>query len=90
MTGAIVTLAVCALLCSGLATLGNHAIAREFRDFDLRKNTELLMDPTIAVRYAEYRLATNIFYRQAQVFWTILGLMVAYRLVLMFWSPDAP
>jgi hypothetical protein len=48
------------------------------------------MDPTIAVRYAEYRLATNIFYRQAQVFWTILGLMVAYRLVLMFWSPDAP
>jgi hypothetical protein len=90
MTGAIVTLAVCAVLCSGLATLGNHAIAREFRDFDLRKNTELLMDPTIAVRYAEYRLATNIFYRQAQVFWTILGLMVAYRLVLMFWSPDAP
>jgi hypothetical protein len=90
MTGAIVTLAVCALLCSGLATLGNHAIAREFRDFDLRKNTELLMDPTIAVRYAEYRLATNIFYRQAQLFWTILGLMVAYRLVLMFWSPDAP
>jgi hypothetical protein len=90
MTGAIVTLAVCALLCSGLATLGNHAIAREFRDFDLRKNTELLMDPTIAVRYAEYRLATNIFYRQAQVFWTILGLMVAYRLVLMFWGPDAP
>lgn len=90
MTGAIVTLAVCALLCSGLATLGNHAIAREFRDFDLRKNTELLMDPTIAVRYAEYRLATNIFYRQAQVFWTILGLVVAYRLVLMLWSPDAP
>jgi hypothetical protein len=90
MTGAIVTLAVCALLCSGLATLGNHAIAREYRDFDLRKNTELLMDPTIAVRYAEYRLATNIFYRQAQLFWTILGLMVAYRLVLMFWSPDAP
>lgn len=90
MTGAIVTLAVCALLCSGLATLGNHAIAREFRDFDLRKNTELLMDPTIAVRYAEYRLATNIFYRQAQVFWTILGLLVAYRLVLMLWSPDAP
>ena len=89
MTGAIVTLAVCALLCSALATLGNHAIAREFRDFDLRKNTELLMDPTIAVRYAEYRLATNIFYRQGQVLWTLFGLMLAYRLVLMFWSPDA-
>src|SRR4030095_12452150 len=63
MTGAIVTLAVGAVLCSALATLGNHAIAREFRDFDLIKNTEILMDPVIAVRYAEYRLATNIFYR---------------------------
>ena len=25
-----------------------------------------------------------------KVFWTILGMMVAYRLVLMLWSPDAP
>lgn len=84
MIGAIVTVAACALLCSGLATLGNHAIAREFGDFDLRKNTELLMDPAIAVRYAEYRLATNIFYRQSLVLWTVLGLLVAYLLATTF------
>jgi hypothetical protein len=81
MIGAVVTLAVCALLCSALATLGNHAIAREFRDFDLSKNTEILMDPAIAVRYAEYRLATNIFYRQGLVLWTVLGVLVAYMLI---------
>ena len=81
MIGAIVTLAVGALLCSALATLGNHAIAREFRDFDLSKNTEILMDPSIAVRYAEYRLATNIFYRQGLVLWAILALLVAYMLI---------
>ena len=81
MIGAIVTLAVGALLCSALATMGNHAIAREFRDFDLSKNTEILMDPAIAVRYAEYRLATNIFYRQGLVLWAVLALLVAYMLV---------
>ena len=84
MIGAVVTLAVCALLCSALATLGNHAIAREFRDFDLSKNTEILMDPAIAVRYAEYRLATNIFYRQGQVLWAFLGVFVAYMLIADF------
>jgi hypothetical protein len=82
MTGAIVTLAVGAVLCSALATLGNHAIAREFRDFDLSKNTEILMDPAIAVRYAEYRLATNIFYRQGLVLWAVLGVLVAYLFVV--------
>ena len=81
MIGTMVTLAVGALLCSALATLGNHAIAREFRDFDLSKNTEILMDPAIAVRYAEYRLATNIFYRQGLVLWAILALLVAYMLI---------
>jgi len=84
MIGAIVALAACAVVCSGLATLGNHAIAREFRDFDLRKNTEILMDPTIAVRYAEYRLATNIFYRQGQVLWVALALLATYMLIASF------
>jgi hypothetical protein len=82
MIGAMVTLAVGALLCSALAALGNHAIAREFQDFDPRKNTETLMDPVIAVRYAEYRLATNIFHRQGLVLWTVLGLLVAYMLTV--------
>jgi hypothetical protein len=81
MIGAIVTLAVGAVLCTALATLGNHAIAREFRDFDLSRNTEILIDPAIAVRYAEYRLATNIFYRQGLVLWAVLAVLVAYRLV---------
>ena len=81
MIGAIVTLAAGAVLCTALATLGNHAIAREFRDFDLSKNTEILMDPAIAVRYAEYRLATNIFYRQGLVLWAVLAVLVAYRLI---------
>lgn len=81
MIGAIVTLAVGAVLCTTLATLGNHAIAREFRDFDLSRNTEILMDPAIAVRYAEYRLATNIFYRQGLVLWAVLAVLVAYRLI---------
>jgi hypothetical protein len=82
MIGALITLAVGAVLCSILATLGNHAIAREFRDFDLAKNTEILMDPAIAVRYAQYRLATNIFYRQGLVLWTILGGLGAYMLLV--------
>ena len=82
MIGAMVTLAVGALLCSALATVGNHAIAREFQDFDPRKNTDIVMDPMIAVRYAEYRLATNIFYRQGLVLWTVLGLLVGYRLAV--------
>jgi hypothetical protein len=82
MLGAMVTLAVGAVLCSALATLGNHAIAREFRDFNLSKNTEILMDPAIAVRYAEYRLATNIFYRQGLVLWAVLGVLVAYLFVV--------
>ena len=82
MIGATVTLAAGALLCSILATLGNHAIAREFRDFDLRKNTEMLMDPMVAVRYAEYRLATNIFYRQSLVLWSLFGLTAAYMIVV--------
>jgi len=81
MIGAIVTLAAGAVLCTALATLGNHAIAREFRDFDLSRNTEILIDPAIAVRYAEYRLATNIFYRQGLVLWAVLAVLVAYRLV---------
>ncbi len=81
MIGAIVTLAVGAVLCTTLATLGNHAIAREFRDFDLSRNTEILMDTAIAVRYAEYRLATNIFYRQGLVLWAVLAVLVAYRLI---------
>jgi hypothetical protein len=81
MIGVIVTLAVGAVLCTALATLGNHAIAREFRDFDLSRNTEILMDPAIAVRYAEYRLATNIFYRQGLVLWAVLAVLVAYRLI---------
>ena len=87
MIGAIVTVAVCALLCSGLATLGNHAIAREYRNFDPRRNTEILMDPTIAVRYAEYRLAANIFHRQALVLWAVLGLLLAYSLMLPVLEP---
>jgi len=84
MIGATVTLAAGALLCSILATLGNHAIAREFRDFDLRNNTEILMDPMIAVRYAEYRLATNIFYRQSLVLWSLFGLTAVYMIVMTF------
>ena len=36
------------------------------------------MDPAMAVRYAEYRLATNIFYRQGLVLWTLLGGLVAW------------
>ena len=81
MIGAIVTLAVCALLCSGLATVGNYAIARDFPNFDLHKNSQILVDPAIAVRYAQYRLMANIFYRQGQVLWTVLGLLVAYQLI---------
>ena len=90
MIGVIATLAACALLCSALATLGNHAIARDFRDFDLSRSTEILMDPTIAVRYAEYRLATNIFYRQSLVLWTIVGLMIAYAVIAPLFDGYVP
>jgi len=40
------------------------------------------VDPAIAVRFAEYRLATNIFYRQGLVLWTLLGGLGAYMLLV--------
>ncbi|MFZ5779670.1 MAG: hypothetical protein ACOY4R_05625 [Pseudomonadota bacterium] len=77
MMGAIWTVAVGAILSSAIATIGNHAIARDFPDFKLDENTDLLVDPALAIRYAQYRLTANIFYWQSLVLWTVLGLLVA-------------
>jgi hypothetical protein len=84
MIGAIWTVAVCALLCSTIATIGNFAIARDFPDFELDENADPLTDPAMAVRYAQYRLLTNVFYYQGLVLWTALGLLVAGKVLQTF------
>ena len=83
MIGAIVTTAAFALLCSILATVGNLAIARDFPDFkhetDADAFADPLCDPVLAVRHAQYRVMTNLFYHQSRVLWALLVLLVGYK-----------
>lgn len=86
MTGAILTTAVFALLCSVLATIGNFAITRDFPDLKPEKDADVfsdpLFDPTLALRYAQYRLMANLFYQQSRVLWVLLVLLVGYKILL--------
>jgi hypothetical protein len=88
MIGAIVTTGVFALLCSGLATIGNLAIARDFPDVRLENDTDVysdpLFDPAVVLRYEQYRLTTNLFYHQARVLWAVLILLVGYKFLIGF------
>jgi len=82
MICAIWTVAIGAFLSSAIATIGNHAVARDFPDFNLDENTDILVDPALAIRYAQYRLTANIFYWQSLVLWTVLGLLVVGEVAL--------
>jgi hypothetical protein len=84
MTGAILTTAVFALLCSTLATIGNFAIARDFPDFELDPDSHFLLDSDIGMRFMQYRLTTNLFYHQSLVLWGLLAVLLAYKLLLSF------
>ena len=88
MIGAMVVTGLFALASSLLATLGNVAIARDFPDLRLEHNAEVfadpLFDPSLEVRYAQYRLTANLFYRQSLVLWTLLVLMAGYEALIGF------
>jgi hypothetical protein len=88
MIGAIVTTGVLALLCSGLATIGNLAITRDFPDVKLENDTDVyadpLFDPAVALRYERYRLTANLFYHQARVLWAVLILLVGCKFLFGF------
>jgi len=88
MIGAIVMTGVFAVLCSGLATVGNFAIARDFPDVKLENDADVYSDPlfdlAVALRYERYRLTTNLFYHQARALWAVLILLVGYKLLIAF------
>ena len=88
MIGAIVMTGVFAMLCSGLATIGNLAIARDFPDVKLENDADVYSDPlfdrAVALRYERYRLTTNLFYHQALALWAVLILLVGYKLLIGF------
>jgi hypothetical protein len=84
MTGAILTTAVFALLCSTLATIGNFAMARDFPDFELDPDAHFLLDSDLGMRFMQYRLTTNLFYHQSLVLWGLLAVLLAYKLLLSF------
>ena len=90
MIGAIVMTGVFAVLCSGLATIGNLAIARDFPDVKLEADADVdvysdpLFDPAVALRYERYRLTANLFYHQARVLWAVLILLVGYKFLIGF------
>ena len=83
MIGAIVMTGVFAVLCSGLATIGNLAIARDFPNVKLEADIDIhsdpLFDPAVALRYERYRLTANLFYHQARALWAVLILLVGYK-----------
>jgi hypothetical protein len=74
--------AVLALLCSALATIGNFAIARDFPDFKLDPQSWFLLDSDTELRFMRYRVTTNLFYHQALVLWAVLGLLLGGNLLL--------
>ena len=79
LTGAIVTIATFALICSGIATIGNLTIAREFPESTLDFDRDILPDSPRFVRFVQYRLLTNLFYRQALLLWVLAGVLLAYK-----------
>ena len=77
MIGAILTTAAFALLSSMMAAIGNFAISRDFPDYKVEQKLDtLLMSPSVS-RFLQYRMMANIFYHQALVLWSLLGLLLA-------------
>ena len=82
MTGAILTMAALALLSAAIATIGNVAMARDFPNVNLDPDTELLLDPDLAMDYMRYRLTTNLFYHQSRLLWCLSGALLVFKLLL--------
>lgn len=81
MIGTILTVAAFAFLASTLATIGNFAIARDFPDYEVVQDPDIVFYSPLAIRFMQYRIATNIFYYQSLVLWSLLGVLVAYKLL---------
>ena len=86
MIGAILVTALFALTSSIAATIGNFAMSRDFPDVQPENDAEILndplFDPTIAPRYARYKLATNLFYYQSLVLWGLAVVMAICKLLI--------
>ncbi len=79
LIGAIVTIVALAVISSSLATIGNLAIAREFPQGTLDFSRDILPDSPAFVRFVQYRLLANLFYRQALALWALATLLLAYK-----------
>jgi hypothetical protein len=82
MIGAIVTTAVFAVLASSLATIGNFAIARDFPGYEPDWESDGLVDSAVVFRFMQYRMMANIFHYQSLVLWSLLVILLAYKLLL--------
>lgn len=81
MTGAILTVAVFAFLASTLATIGNFAIARDFPHYEHDQAADVVFFSPLALRFMQYRITTNLFYYQSLVLWSLLVILLAYKLL---------
>jgi hypothetical protein len=80
MIGAILTTAAFAFLASTLATIGNFAIARDFPHYQNDQDEMIFYSP-LAIRFMQYRITTNLFYYQSLILWTLLVVLVAFKVV---------
>ena len=83
MIGAILTTAAFAFLASTLTTIGNFAIARDFPHYQSDQGEMVFYSP-LAIRFMQYRITTNLFYYQSLILWTLLVVLVAFKVVSSF------
>jgi hypothetical protein len=83
MIGAILTTAAFAFLASTLTTIGNFAIARDFPHYQSDQGEMIFYSP-LAIRFMQYRITTNLFYYQSLILWTLLVVLVAFKVVSSF------
>jgi len=86
MISAILIPALFALTSSIAATIGNFAMSRDFPDVRPENDAEIfndpLFDPSIALRYARYKLTTNLFYYQSLVLWGLVTVMAVCKILI--------
>jgi hypothetical protein len=83
MIGAILTTAAFAFLASTLTTIGNFAIARDFPHYQSDQGEMIFYSP-LAIRFMQYRITTNLFYYQSLILWSLLVVLVAFKVVSSF------
>ena len=84
MIGAIVVVAVVAVMSSGMATLNNWAVTRKFPGlpFDMSPDTP----PDIYVRVTCYRVVAKLFYYQSLISWSLLAILIGAEIALQGWD----